>query len=218
MLLEEEAAPERIGYPGGETAGDEQTAEDVTPDRRPVHHEIVRGRGEAGRTTEPPPPIPLAADRHVHLRVPFHRPEASLLRLSARLVDETALEEDAEEQRDEDDHQRSADELADDESPAEQQRHDDAELDHEVRRGDLERHRSREVRAFAEERARERDRGVRAARRGCSETACDEERARRVVGQEPAHLALRHDGLHDRRESEAEDEGPEDLPRHPEGK
>ena len=48
--------PPRVGHPGGERAGDEQPDRDVAPDRRPVHHEVVRGRGEALRRAEPLPP------------------------------------------------------------------------------------------------------------------------------------------------------------------
>src|SRR6185436_2712521 len=44
----------------------------------------------------------------------------------------------------------------------------------------------------------------------------DRERAGRVVRQEPAKLALGDDRLDDRREREAEDQRPEDLPEHPE--
>ena len=71
----------------------------------------------------------------------------------------------------------------------EQHPHDDPELDHQVGGGDLEHHRRGEVRALAKQRAGERDRRVRAARRGRAETGRDEQRLRRVVGQQPAHLA-----------------------------
>ena len=84
--------------------------------------------------------------------------------LLARLVDEPAGEEKPEEQRDADDHQRPADELAERELPAEHERDHDPELDDEVRRRELEHDRGGEVRALAEERARERDGGVGAGR------------------------------------------------------
>src|SRR5437763_1191831 len=83
--------------------------------------------------------------------------------------------------------------LAGHELPAEQQRHDDPELDDQVGRSDLERHRRGEVRSLAEERARERDRGVGAARGGCPETARHGDRLRRVVREQPLHLLFRDD-------------------------
>src|SRR5207244_1414235 len=75
------------------------------------------------------------------------------------LVDEPAAQEHAEDEREQDDHQRAADELAERELPAEDQRHQDAQLDHQVGRGELERHRGGEVGSLAEEGARERDGG-----------------------------------------------------------
>jgi hypothetical protein len=153
---------------------------------------------------------------HVHLGVTLHAAEHAPVRLVTRLVDQPPLEEDAEEQRHKDDHQRPADELAERELPAEQQRHKDPELDHQVRRGELERHRRREIRALAKQRARKRNGGVGAGRGGGTKAAGDPNRARRVVRHEPTHLPLRHHGLHCTREREAEDQRPEDLPEHPE--
>ena len=97
------------------------------------------------------PPAAAAADGHVHFCVALHRTEAPLLCLRTCLVHEAPREESAEEQRYEDDHERPAHELAGHEPPAEKYRHDDSELDDEVGRGDLERHRRGEVRALAEE-------------------------------------------------------------------
>ena len=77
------------------------------------------------------------------------------------------------------------------ELPAEQHPHDDSELDHEVRRGDHEDHRSREVRALAEERARHRQRRVRAGRRGCTEARSRPERSRAAAAAEPPRISER---------------------------
>jgi hypothetical protein len=120
----------------------------------------------------------------------LHPSGDAAVRLRARLVDQAATEEDSEEKGEEDDHQRPADELADDELPAEQQPHDDPELDHQVRRGEHERDRRGEVGALAEERARQRDGSVGAGGGRCAEPAGDRDRARRVVRQQPPYLAL----------------------------
>ena len=100
------------------------------------------------------------------------------------------------------------------ELPAEQQRQDDAELDDEVGGGDLERHRRGEVRALAEQRAGQRDGGVGARRRRRAEA-----RWRRrgcAAGRHPAagRSTRTDDRLDDRRQREAEDQRPQDLPRH----
>ena len=91
-----------------------------------------------------------------------------------------------------------------------------AELDHQVGGGELERHRGGEVGALAEERPGQGHRGVGAGRRGRAEAGGDRQRTRRVVRQEAAHLSLRDDGLDRRRQREAQDQRPEDLPEHPE--
>ena len=115
------------------------------------------------------------------------------------------------------DHQDPANELREREPPAHQQREDDPELDHEVRRGELEGHRGGEVRPLAEDGARQGDRRVGTGRGGRSEGARDRQSPRRVVGQQPAHLGLGHDRLDGGGEGESEHEGPQDLPGHPEG-
>src|SRR5258708_6135074 len=47
MVNNEERPPEIIGHPGGERTGDEETANDIEPDRSPIHHEIMADRGKA---------------------------------------------------------------------------------------------------------------------------------------------------------------------------
>ncbi len=146
----------------------------------------------------------------------LHRADQTPVGLLARLVDQPLLQEDPERDRDEDDHQRAADELADDELPAHQQPEHDPELGDEVGRGDLERDRSGEVGAAAEERPGERDRRVRARRRGRAEAGRDRQRLRAVIRHQSTHLLFRDDGLDETREREAEDQRPENLPEHPE--
>ena len=217
MTFEEERLPPRVRHPGGERARDQEAADDVDPDCGPVHHEVVGGRGEALWRGQPSPQRPVRVHGHVHLGVALHPPEQAAVRFRARLLDQLPLEEDAEEQRQQHDHDRPADELAECELPAEQQCHDDPELDHQVRGGKLECHRRGEVGALAEQRARQRDGGVRARRRGGAEAGREAQRARRIVGHQPPHLALRHHRLHRPRQREAEDQRPEDLPEHAEG-
>ena len=88
------------------------------------------------------------------------------------------------------------------------------ELDHQVGRGDLERHRGGEVRALAEQRAGQRHRRVRARRRRGAEPGRDRQRARPVVAEQPHHRGPPHHGLDHRRQREPEDQRPGDLPRH----
>src|SRR5581483_1486200 len=215
VVREEEAPPEGVRHPGGERAGDEAPDRDVADDRRPVHDEVVGGRREAGRGAQPLPPGAWDLSGHVHFRMAFHRAEEALLGLRTRLLDEPPAQEDPERESDQHDHERTADELSDHELPAEQQSHDDAELEDEVRRGDLEHHRRREVRALAEERPIERGGRVGARRRRGAERGRGRERARRIGGQEAPHLLLRDDGLDEPGQREPEDQRPEDLPGHP---
>jgi hypothetical protein len=67
------------------------------------------------------------------------------------LLEEARGTEPPEQHDDDPDHHRAADELTGGELPAGDERHDDPEIDHQVRRGDLEPHRSGAVRAFATE-------------------------------------------------------------------
>jgi hypothetical protein len=99
-------------------------------------------------------------DRHVHLGVPLHRPNDPPVRLSPGDVDHLGLEEQLEQQGHDRDHDRTPDELGQRELPSEQHGQQDPELDDQVRRGELEGHRRREVRAVAEDGSGERDGGV----------------------------------------------------------
>src|SRR5467141_2674559 len=44
--VRKDGLPERIRHPGRERARDQQPADDVEPDRGPIHHEILANRGE----------------------------------------------------------------------------------------------------------------------------------------------------------------------------
>ena len=101
---------------------------------------------------QPPPERAFPLDRHVHGGMAFHRPRDSPLGLLAGGVDEPGAHEQPEQDGEHHDHQRAADELGGGELPAHQQSQDDAQLDHQVGRTDLERHRGHEVGALAEQR------------------------------------------------------------------
>src|SRR6266446_3273212 len=55
MPGQEEGLPERIRHPDRESARDQQPADDVEPDRGPIHHEIVADRGETSVGRHPLP-------------------------------------------------------------------------------------------------------------------------------------------------------------------
>ena len=138
----------------------------IAQDRRPLHDEDVRHRGVRRRGT-------AAAARTIPRRWtdmsiaawPSIEPARPRSACCARLAEQSRPQGQPEQHREDDDHDRTADELGRGELPAHQQREDDAELDDEIRRSDLERHRRGEVGALAKQRAGQRDRGVRARRR-----------------------------------------------------
>jgi hypothetical protein len=71
---------------------------------------------------------------------------------------------------------RAAEELGEGELPAQQHRHDDAQLDDQVGGGELERHRRGEVGALAEDRPGQRHRRIRTRRGGRTESGRDGQR------------------------------------------
>ena len=168
VVDEEEALPERVRHPGRERARDEQ------PDRRcrarsppsPSRSSraiAVNPCGVRSRCDQRPAP---SADMSISAwpSIEPTRPLFGLRRAPRRRA--AALQEPPEDDGEEHDHQRPADELAERRTPSRAGAPITiAELDHEVRRGELERHRRGEVGALAEERAGQRDRGVRAGRR-----------------------------------------------------
>ena len=90
---EEETLPERVRHPGGERPGDQQAEHDVAQDGRPLHHEHVRHRGEAGRRAQPLPQAPRQVDAHVHGGVTLHGTGDPLLRLGPSGVDQPPAQE-----------------------------------------------------------------------------------------------------------------------------
>ena len=147
----------------------------------------------------------------------LHRADKPAFRLAPGLLEQGGRQQGPEQEREQDDHQRTAHELGHGELPSDEQGQDDPELDHEVGRGELEGHGRGEVGALAEDRASEGDRGVRAGGGGGAKPARDGQGARGVVGQQPCHLGLGDDGLDDGREGKPDDQCPQDLPEHPEG-
>ena len=170
------------------------------PDGRPIHHEVVAGRGEARSATR-------MRDRRSlrRLTCPWRRgppsPGDALGRPAPRASSTSrGCAGQPEDQGEEDDHDGPPTNSASGELPADQDRQDDAELDDEVGRRELEGHRGGEVGALAEDRSRQGDRRVGARRRrraepGTRRPACGASRraAAGVISR------LRHDRLHQRR-------------------
>ena len=144
----------------------------------------------------------------------LHRACQPLLGLLARLLDEALAQEQAEEHRNEDDHDRPAYELPQSELPAHEQGQDDAELNHQVGGGDLEGHCGGEAGALAEQRAREGHRGIRTRGAGRTQGRRDRQGLRPVVTQQPDDGLAPDHSLDDGGKGEAQNEGPEDLPGH----
>src|SRR6202790_5109153 len=67
---------------------------------------------------------------------------------------------------------------------------------------------------LAEQRAGNRDRRIGARRRGCPQRERGRNGTRPVVGQQAGHFPMRNHRLHYRRQCEAENERPQDLPSH----
>src|SRR6202050_3459423 len=157
---EEQVAPEAVRHPGGARAGDQQAERDVADDGGPLHHEDVRHRGEGLPRPEPVPQAALGLNGHVHRGVAFHRSGTSLSGLGAGGVEEPLPQQQAEQQRQQDDHDRATGELGQGELPAHQQRQDDAELDNQGGGGDLEAHGGGEAGAPTEQRPGQRHGGI----------------------------------------------------------
>ena len=171
VVGEEQRLPERVGHPRCDRAGDEQADDDVADHRRPLHHEDVTDRGEALAAEQPAGEDCLRSGPTCpSRRGPPSSRRAPVGLLTGRVDDRWRT--------------KSRNAMATQtimigpptnsaavNCQPEQQRQDDAELDDQVRAGDLEGHRGGEVRALAEQRSGQRDRGVRARRRGGPE-AC----------------------------------------------
>src|SRR5262249_7753033 len=110
------------------------------------------------------------------------------------------------------DQEDPADELRERELPAEEDPHDDAELEDEVCRRELECHCGREARALLEQRFRDRDGRVAAGGRGGAEACREECLARAAPTERTFHPRAWNPRLDDAREEEAEDQGPAHLP------
>src|SRR5437867_7462791 len=102
-IEQKERLPETFGHPCRQRAGEEQPAGDVPPYRDPVHHEVV---ADGCETTSGRDALPQRAfgDRHVHLGVAFHRADETPISLTARLFDQLATQERAEQQGQDRDH------------------------------------------------------------------------------------------------------------------
>ena len=211
---EEQVLPERGGHPRGHRARDEQADQDVADDGRPLHDEDVAHRGEAAAAEQAAPEAPAGRDAHVHGGVALHGTRQALVRLLARGVDQPLADEDAEDHRQQDDHDRPADEFGQGELPADQQREDDAQFDDEIGAGDLERHRGDETRAPSEQGPGEGHRRIGAGRGRGAKPGRLGQGARPAIAEHRGDRFPPDHGLDDRRQREAQDQRPGDLPRH----
>src|SRR5882724_2204978 len=97
MINNEERPPEFIGHPGGERTGDQETANDVEPDRGPIHHEIVADRGKAAFGGQSLPKRAALRNGHIHLRVTFHSTFDASVGLDLGLFQKLSIEKRTEE-------------------------------------------------------------------------------------------------------------------------
>src|SRR5882672_4750269 len=97
MVNNEERPPEIIGHPGGERTRDEETTNDVKPDRGPIHHEIVADRGKAAFGGQSLPKRATIGNGHVHLRVAFHATFDASIGLRLGLFEKVSIEKPPEE-------------------------------------------------------------------------------------------------------------------------
>jgi len=214
MPVQEQPLPERHWHPRADRPGDQQARGEVLPDRGPLHDEYMRHRGDPIRRSESVREAALRLDGHVHRGVALHGSGEAPVSLLGRLSQEPLAQHDPEHQRDEHDHDRAADELGESELPAQQKEHDDAKLKDKVGRGDLERHGRSEVRTLAKQRTRKRHCCIGARRGSHPEPGCSHDGPGPIIAQEPNHGGASHHRLDDGRESEPEDECPQDLPGH----
>jgi len=125
VVGQEEALPEGVRDPGADRPGDEQATDDVTQHRCPFHDEDVADRGEPARRGQPPPQRALLGHAHVHGGVALHRPGHATVGLPTGLLHLPGTQEPTEQHRENHDHDRAADELAQSELPADQQGEDE---------------------------------------------------------------------------------------------
>ncbi len=118
--------PERGRHPGCERPGDEKPEQDIAQDGRPLHHEHVRHRGEAGRRAQPLPQAPRHLDTHIHGGVTLHGTGYPLFRLLPGGVDHPFAQEETEYQGHQNDDEGAAHEFGQGELPGQKEREDDA--------------------------------------------------------------------------------------------
>ena len=209
------------GHEDGEESGDGVPDREFAPKHRGVRDGVTGRIGPGGRRAQFQTDglgfellLPLSGDHgHGRVVVPLMRLATNTLQgpgYHRRSEDETSAD------REQRDHDRPTDELGGGELPTEQDKDDDSELDDEVRRGDHEDHRTREVRALGEERLRHRRGGVRAAGRHHAVSRRPRDRGRTVVAKLRPHLVLRDERLDRAGQREAEHQRPEGLPEHEE--
>ena len=205
-LARDEEAVEEGDRQQRDVARDQEPCEDLLPQHLHVAAEVVRDRR----------PRLGGAELRSRLRRLVLVPGLRRVGVRARLL----LEPPRYEEPDAEPHQRDqhdpADELGERELPPEEDPHDDADLEHEVRRRELEDHRRGEAGALLEERLGDRDRRIAARRRRRSQARGQRDLAPARSAQSALKPCSRHPRLDDSGEREAEHERPPHLPRHPE--
>src|SRR3989454_3878251 len=145
------------------------------------------------------------------------RAEDTAICLQPGLVDhpltQRYLEENPQQQR----HQEAAGKFGGYDLPAQKDEEDEAELEAQVGRRELEDDRVDETGSSAEESPGHRNRRIRAGRARSAQAACEKETLQVGSAQRAGHGPLRNDCLDHCREQEAKGEWPEDLPEHEEG-
>ena len=170
MRSEKETLPEDVRHQRAERAREQQTNPNVFPQRVPVHHKVMADRGLARFRKHSFQKWPFGHG-HVHPGVALHDSLHAFLGLAASAFDQARRQESFEEQSENHNHDGPADKFGERKLPAHQNDHDDAEFDHQIRRGELKRDRRGEVRALAKDGTRQSHRRVRARRRRRAEAA-----------------------------------------------
>src|SRR3954452_16095396 len=209
----DEEEVEEIVAEQADEAGEQEAEADLLPEHLPVAAEVAadarpgRAAGEALAPGECPVLIVVAMMVVAGLR---------LLGVAPRLLLQSRRDEHAQEHRHQADQDDPAEELGEGELPAHQHPEDEAELPDEVGRRELEGEGGDRRGALLEERLGDRDRRIGAGGGGGAEGGRLGDRGETLAGEGALDPRLRHPGLNDCRDREAEHQRPPDLIRHQE--
>ena len=170
----------------------------------------VRARLEVHTTPEPA----ILLDRHVHGGMTLHGAGEASARLRPSAIEQLLAQGQPEEHRQEHDHDGAADELSHRELPSNQQRQDHTQFDDQIGGCDLEDHSGGKAGSCPKQCARQCHGRIGTRRRCRPEAGGDNQRARPIVTQPLLDRGSPHDGLHDSRQCEPQDQRPQNLPCH----